>query len=59
MDASEIRMRCLEVACAASRSAVPTQPEVIVGWASKFEAYVNGEATKAPPAPRAKKEAAQ
>lgn len=47
MDASEIRMRCLEVAQAASRSAVPTQPEVIVTWAAKFEAYVVGEKVKA------------
>lgn len=55
MDAQEIRMRCLEVAQLASRSAVPTAPEVIVGWAGKFEAYVVGEQPKPAKAPKAEK----
>lgn len=53
MDLTEIRMRCIEVAQAATRSPTVTAPEVIVSWASKFEAYVVGEEKPA----RAKKEA--
>ena len=59
MDAQEIRMRCLEVAQAAVRTAVASDPLHIVGVAAKFESYVTGEAQKAPTAARAKKETTQ
>lgn len=59
MDALEVRMRCLEAAQAATRTAVPTSAEHIVGMASKFESYVLGPEPKAAPAARAKKETAQ
>jgi hypothetical protein len=51
MDRTEIRMRCLEAAQLATKTpqSVTTNPDVIVKWATAFEAFVVGpEAAPAP-----------
>ena len=40
IDPQEIRMRCLEVAQAATKTPAIMRPEPMIEWAAKFEAFV-------------------